>query len=256
MNITSKTLAALVIVMIFGGIMVSSALGLWQTTTTKEPAKFTEGEFAGQANPADIRGSYTFGDIEKNFGISGMLLAKAFGVSEGEPDAFQVKGLEELYASSEFEIGTNSVRLFVAFYNGQPYDLSTDIYMPESAAELLLERNLDPERLAYLQAHTVPNLAAGSESALPPATAPEATPTPQTAPAAETPVTASTNMVKGKTTFGELLSWGVPQAAIEQIIGGPLPEPSITAKDYCTAKGLSFETIKTQLQAEVDKVKK
>ena len=55
-------------------------MGWWQTESTKEAAVFTSGEFAGQANPADIRGSYTFGDVEKNFGIPAALLAQAFGV--------------------------------------------------------------------------------------------------------------------------------------------------------------------------------
>jgi hypothetical protein len=31
--------------------------------------------------------------------------------------------------------------------------------------------------------------------------------------------------------------------------------PGMKVKDYCTEKGLSFETVKTALQAEVDKVK-
>jgi hypothetical protein len=31
--------------------------------------------------------------------------------------------------------------------------------------------------------------------------------------------------------------------------------PGIKVKDYCTEKGLNFETIRPALQAEVDKVK-
>ena len=69
------------------------------------------------------------------------------------------------------EIGTASVRLFVAFYKGMPYDLSTDTYLPESAAVILRARNLSSEQAAYLAAHTVPN----------PGTAP-ATSAPQAAP--------------------------------------------------------------------------
>jgi len=157
MTLTSKPLAALLIVIMFGGIFFSSAMGWWQTAPTKEAAQFTSGEFAGQANPADIRGSYTFGDVEKNFGISPAVLAEAFGVKSDNPAAFAVKGLEALYTGGEQEIGPPSVRLFVAFYNGLPYDLSTDIYLPESAAMLLRARNLSSEQAAYLAAHTVPN---------------------------------------------------------------------------------------------------
>jgi hypothetical protein len=62
-------------------------------------------------------------------------------------------------------------------------------------------------------------------------------------------------VVKGKTIFGDLIRWGVPQDVIEEIIGGPMPDPAMKVKDYATANGLLFETIKTQLQAEVDKVR-
>src|SRR5512143_1822897 len=82
MTLTSKTLAALVAAILFGGIFFSSAMGWWQTESTKEAAKITSGEFAGQANPADIRGSYTFGDVEKNFGVPPAVLAEAFGVKD------------------------------------------------------------------------------------------------------------------------------------------------------------------------------
>ncbi|MGB8983706.1 MAG: hypothetical protein WCC12_17690, partial [Anaerolineales bacterium] len=66
MTLTSKPLAFILFIIMFGGIAVSSALGWWQTESTKVPAAYTEGEFAGQANPADIRGSYTFGDISNS----------------------------------------------------------------------------------------------------------------------------------------------------------------------------------------------
>jgi len=256
MTLTSKPLAAIILTILFGGILFTTAMGWWQTESTKEAATYTEGEFAGQANPADIRGSYTFGDVEKNFGISPAILAQAFGVTDADPAAFPVKNLETIYAESEFEIGTASVRLFVAFYKNLPIDLSTDMYLLESAADLLKERNLTPEQLAYLESHTVPIAAAGSDSPQPEST-PEAESPAEPVPTAEATHTTeeSDRTVKGKTTFGEILSWGVSQEVIEAIIGGPLPAPSVTPKDYCTEKGLSFEEIKPKLQAEIDKVK-
>ena len=53
---------------------------------------------------------------------------------------------------------------------------------------------------------------------------------------------------------GEVLDWGVSQEMIESIIGAPLPNRLIKVKDYCTEKGLAFETIKTALQVEIDKL--
>ncbi|MBK7456027.1 MAG: hypothetical protein IPJ46_20585 [Anaerolineales bacterium] len=256
MNLTSKPLAAIIFVILFGGIMFTTATGWWKTESTKQPATFTEGEFAGVANPADIRGSYTFGDIEKAFDIPSSILVQAFVIETSDPAAFAVKSLEEIYAASEFEIGTASVRLFVAFYKGLPMDLTTDMYLPENATILLKERTLTPEQLTYLDAHTVPNPAAESS-------APEVAPVQVTESAPEVVATPSPAMsevsierlVKGKTTFREVLDWGVSQEIIEQIIGAPMPNPLTKVKDFCTEKGLDFEVIKPALQTEVDKVK-
>ncbi len=61
--------------------------------------------------------------------------------------------------------------------------------------------------------------------------------------------------VTGKTTFQELLDWGVSKEAIQKVIGGELPDTATVVKDYVTGKGMEFPTIKTALQAEVDQVK-
>jgi len=88
--------------------------------STKEPLKFTEGEFAGEYNPADIRGSYTFGDVSRLFGVSLEDLAIAFRVSEPDVAAVSLKTLEEKFVDLGVDLGTSSVRLFVALYNGLP----------------------------------------------------------------------------------------------------------------------------------------
>jgi hypothetical protein len=258
MTLNSKTLAATLVIVLFGGIALATALGWWQTESSKLPAAYTDGEFAGQANPADIRGSYTFGDIANSFAVSPESLAQAFGVTSDDPAAFQVKSLEEIYAGSPVEIGTASVRVFVAVYAGLPYDLAgaADTYLPQTAVEVLNEHgNLTPEQTAWLATHSAsaveniptPALTSVAETPLP---ALEMTSTPQAA-SAETEY-----VIKGKTTFGELLSWGVPSVVIEQLIGGALPDPAMTLKDYASAHSLDFETLKPALQAEVDKVVK
>lgn len=66
---------------------------------------------------------------------------------------------------------------------------------------------------------------------------------------------AADKTVTGKTTFQELLDWGVPEDAIRPVIGGDLPEPTTVIKDFVTQKGMDFPTIKAALQAEVDKTK-
>lgn len=243
MTLNSKSLAVILLVLIFGGIVFSSAMGWWVTESTKIPVTFTGGEFAGQANPADIRGSYTFGDIAKSFDVTPDVLAQAFGIQQSDTSAFAVKDLETIYADSGYEIGTTSVRLFVAYYTGLPFDTTgQEIYLPQAATDILLGKgNLTPERIAYLEAHTVDSSGADSGS--------------QVTPVATDATSSEDYLVKGKTTFGELINWGVPQAAIEKLIGAALPDPAMTVKDYASTNGLNFETLKPALQVEVDKVK-
>ena len=249
MNLTSKPLAIIVMVLMFGGIFFSSAMGWWATESTKEPVTFTDGEFAGEANPADIRGSYTFGDIANSFDVTPEVLAQAFGITEGDPTVFAIKELEVIYADSGFEIGTASVRLFVAYYVGLPFDTTDqEIYMPQAATDILLAKgNLSPEQIAYLETYTV--TLGESVPAVEPVT--ESTP----APAEASSTTSEEYMVKGKTVFGDLIAWGVPQETIEGLIGMSMPDPAMSVKDFASANGLDFETLKPALQAEVDKVK-
>lgn len=252
MILTSKPLAMIVLAVIFGGILFSSAMGWWATESTKVPVTFTEGEFAGLSNPADIRGSYTFGDIANSFDVTPEVLAQAFGISEGDPAAFAVKELETIYLDSGYEIGTNSVRLFVAFYSGLPFDTTgQEIYLPQSATDILLAKgDLTTEQTAYLEQYTV-TLVESAPVTEPQQPAVVTTPIPTESSSS----TSEEYTVKGKTTFGELISWGVPQEVIEGLIGAPMPDPAMTVKDYASANGLSFETLKPALQAEVDKVK-
>ncbi len=260
MRLTAKPLALLILAVIFGGVMVTSAFNWWATESTKVPAKFSEGEAAGQYDPADIRGSYTFGDVEKNFGVPAAQLAAAFALPAGtDPASFKVNQLESIYEDLEVEIGTASVRLFTAFYTGLPYDLTAEeeSYLPLQAVEILTALGtLTPERLAYLAAHTIDlDAAPPAETALPAA---EATPAPQVSgtPQADHTPEAEDGTVRGKTTFQELLDWGVPQERIEAVLGGPMPAPGVVIKDYVTAQGQEYATVRDALQAEVDAVLK
>ena len=241
MKLKSNVLAIAVLAILFGGILLSSSLGWWQTESSKEAATFTEGEFAGMPNPADIRGSYTFGDVQANFGVPAEVLAQAFQVETTDAAAFPVKELEAQYEENAVEIGTASVRLFVALYTGLPYDLTAETsYLPESAVQILQTRELTVEQNDYLANHTV------ALDALPAVEA-----VVETAPAAEEEV--ADTFIKGKTTFAEVLSWGVTQEQIEAVLGLPMPSENLTViKDFVVENGLDFETVKSELQAVVD----
>ncbi|MHB1314651.1 MAG: hypothetical protein ACYCX2_04105 [Christensenellales bacterium] len=138
------------------GIVLTSVLGLWTTESTKIPKKIAEGDSLGQYDPADIRGSYTFADISKSFSVPVEDLAAAFQVEQSQANGFQCKGLESKFADAPNEIGTGSVRLFVALYANLPYEPTEDTYLPDTAAEVLKAKsNLSPENFAYIESHTV-----------------------------------------------------------------------------------------------------
>jgi len=265
-RIKSVALAILIPVVIFGSVALTSALGLWKTTNDKVPAVFTSGEFTGQYNPADIRGSYTFDDIFNAFEIPLADLGQAFGVEDPADYAgFQVKELESIYAdlaANGREIGTNSVRYFVALYKGLPFDAPENIYLPKPAVEILKAKAplTDAQKQALdaiavdLTAKTTPGASQMPDETTPTDTdgasgagsgSPDETPT-------GTPTEESANTIKGSTTFGELLSWGVSQEAIEQVIQDTMPAQDTLIKDYATSKDIAFSDLKEALQDLVE----
>jgi len=260
MKLNSKILAVLIVVILFGGITFTTLMGWWATETSKVPAKYAEGEAAGEYNPADIRGSYTFGDVSTVFNIPIEDLAAAFNLpADQDPAGVALKTLEDIYGDLPTEIGTASVRLFTAWYLGLPYEPEDTDYLPLAAADILRQKgSLTPEQLAFLDAHAVDLTAEAPVSEAAPAVTetPAAVENAAPQPAADAAATGHTpqdRLVTGKTTFQQLLDWGVPQSAIESILGGSIPAPTTIIKDHLSAQGLEFSTLKGDLQAEVDK---
>lgn len=266
MKLKSYHVALILLVCLLGGIGTAAALGLWSTTTGKVPGVYTEGEAAGKANPADIKGSYTFGDIEKAFGIPAAVLAQAFEIPVPEKAAsFAVKDLESIYAdyaAAGTEIGSGSVRYFVALYKGLPFELDEAIYLPSAAVQLLKAdaplSETEKNALDAVSIETTPD-AAPSPPVLPAENQPTAEPDvsadekESTSSSEEEQKNAGT--VKGSTTFNELIDWGLSPEAIGKVIGGPVPEGSVTVKSFSEEKGVEFSTYKTAFQDLLDKMK-
>ena len=247
MRIRQNTLAIIVIVILFGGIFGSRALGLWITESTKVPRLISEGEFAGSYDPADIRGSYSFGDIEKSFSIPAATLKAVFTGDEYpvEASAILAKDLEELYAGAaiDAEVGTDSLRVFVSYYLRIPYSSTESTILPTAAVELLNSRSmLTPEEYERLLSTSVP---------FPSTTGSIAAPTDDTT--SDTHVESADTEIKGKTTFADLLSWGLKEQAILEVLQlDELPGRAVTVRQYCLDNGIEFETIKTALQELVN----
>lgn len=157
-RVKTSILSVILLVFIFVGIYSSDIAGLWITESSKTVRTTTTGESAGQKNPADIKGSFRFSDISTNFDISVSDLQKAFQLNDvSNIDNFKCKDLEAYYGDSiSKEIGTDSVRMFVALYKGIPYTPSGDIYLPEAAISLLKDNiTLTTDQVDYIDAHTV-----------------------------------------------------------------------------------------------------
>ena len=156
MKIKPQTTIIISTCIVLAGIIVTFVSGLWVTQSTKIPDKLKQSEYSQKNDPADIRGSYTFSEISKLFNVPVEDLASAFLVEEDNAGEFKCKDLEKIFADAPNEIGTGSVRMFVAFYQGLPYSLTENTYVPARAAEILKQKSsITPEQLSYLESHTV-----------------------------------------------------------------------------------------------------
>ncbi len=257
-KVQSSLMAILILGVIFGSVAITSAVGYWKTTTDKVPAKYTTGDAAGEYNPMDIKGSYDFATISDVFDIPLAELGQAFLVADGPSvGAFQVKTLEETWGAintDEREVGTDSVRLFVAFYKGLPIEMTDTTGLPGSAVDILLAKgNPTDDQLAFMKTHRVDALLAaeGTEPAEASASA-EVESSDESSPSAESEE--SERKIKGTTTWKEVVDWGVPQADLETIAGGAIKSLSSLIKDDCAARGLEFSSIKSELQGLVDAI--
>jgi hypothetical protein len=56
----------------------------------------------------------------------------------------------------------------------------------------------------------------------------------------------------GKTTYQELLDWGLGREQIETVVGGPITNTGLVVKDDVAARGLAFSDVKSALQSALD----
>lgn len=236
MKINQILLSIVISIIIFGTIFTTKALGLWQTTNTKIPATYQSGEFKGQYDPSDIRGSYTFGEISDLYHIPLDDLGNAFAV-QSNFSSFQCKDLEGIYVLAKAvgkEVGTDSVSLFVALYKGLPITLNDATYLPNTAEAILLGAGkMTDEQKTFIASH----LTAPEKASL--VTQSETT-------------TENPSFVKGKTTFKEVLAIGVKKEAIETALNTSIDDTSVVIKDFCTAKDLEFSDVKAKIQTLID----
>jgi hypothetical protein len=269
MEIRSKTLGVIIAIVIFGGIVGASALGLWKTKSVRTPTRLqlgesvggTAGENAGTGayDPAGIRGNHRFGEISEMFDIPLEILSRAFALpADVDPATFKTQDFDSIYPEfeGEQEIGNGSVKWFVALYTGLPFELEDDeedTYLLRPAVDILKSHaDLTAEQIAYLDTYTIEIAIEKVEFNTPEdelQSSDEAD-----GDVEETERKQDEMVVAGMTTFADLLDWGVSVEKIEALIGGEIPNRLMLVRDYCTENGLSFGEIKTELQVEVDKL--
>lgn len=230
-KLKGSLLGIIIVVLMFGGIALTSALGVYSTENEKKPSLINSGEAMGLYNPEDIRGSYTLKEVSDLFEIPEATLIEAFQLPAGtDLNTFKSKDLEGLYAEAGTEIGNGSLKVFVALYKNLPIALSDD-YLPEKAVKLILENNpsLTEAQRKYLEEHT---FAMGQTAA------------PNTVGSQET---SGEPAINGQITFQGLLDLGITQKQIESVIGSPMPATNLSVRTYCQESGLSFSEVKSAL---------
>lgn len=252
MKIKSTSLGLIVVIILFGGIFGSSAFNMWKTESVKVPKQFSEGEFTGQYDPADIRGSYSFDDVSSAFNIPIEDLKNAFGLSaEIDTSIFKNKDLAELYGDLG-EIENASVKLFVALYTRLPYEMDEETYLPTPAVEILKTKgSLTQDEIKYFDSHMI-DIDRLSQNEIAESSDKNNDNTASNTQGTNEDHSIEDKLVRGETTFKEVLDWGVSKEIVEKIIGGEIPDTNIVIRDYCRDKGLQFSIVKENLQNEID----
>ncbi|NMB55518.1 MAG: hypothetical protein GYA15_12520 [Leptolinea sp.] len=183
--------------------------------------------------------------------ISGKVTADGQAIQPLANDVNSIKGwmtLEQI--SSVFNVSVSEILQQFSLPADTPgstaiKDLESETFDTTGLKTWLEEKgNVEP----VITSEVLPAISSGTE----PSTLPVIT----TAAAVESADQAAPeSTITGKTTYQDLLDWGISQEAIERIIGGVLPERSTIIKDHLSGLGLEFGTIKAQLQAELDKTK-
>jgi hypothetical protein len=145
MKVKPQIVIAIVLVILAAGVGYAAFSGAWTTNSSN-------GDGTGGGN--GIRGSITFAEISSEYGIPEEDMLAAFGLEGSDADTITPGSLTEIYPDQE--IGTGSVRLFVALYLGEEYDLTGDANLLDAGVQMLADREtLTIEQEQYLELHTV-----------------------------------------------------------------------------------------------------
>ncbi len=238
-----KWAAVLVLLLTFGGIYLADMLGYWQTTSNQDLLLVGEGDEVGLADPEAIRGSTTFLDIEQSFLIPSATLATAFNLPSENPGSLKAMDVSEFYEvlGEEVELGTGSVKLFVALYTDVPHGELENL--PSTAVDVLKENgrwseSLEEEISAYIiEVNPISSVEDESDEGL------------VVSEENESSVLPSALEIAGQTTVKDVVDAGVPLETVEDILGIKVDQVNLSIKTIAEQNDLSFGTVKEALQA-------
>ncbi|MFC1846300.1 hypothetical protein ACFLYM_02655 [Chloroflexota bacterium] len=243
MKISSAAIVIIVIVVLVGGVIFTNVLNLWDKPPidmSQIPASTPAGDncteaaakpdFSTPYQPAEIRGTNTFAEISMMFNVPLDDLGTGFAItSEPNWQNLKARELKAIYTNlpADVKLETESVRAFISLYTGKDYNYSTSAYLLQPAVDILKQKaELTSEQVAYLDSHIY---------------------TPGTSVATGT-ADANKHTVTGETSFGTLLSWGIPADEIERAIQGKMPASNTFIRDYASQQGKDFLALISVLQ--------
>ncbi len=242
-----------IIIILVGGIWLTSQVGLFATTRSASSTplqggggrqiqpvateSIAEGVSTELFDVANTRGSFTLVEVEQFYKVTPEVIIEAFSLSrDTNPSTFQLRDLKEIYAPVEidgqmYEVETDTVKVFVSLYSGIPYVSDETFYLPEKAVRLLISENrLTPEEESYWEAHTF-NLESLAQDEL--------------AIVQESGAVSFT----GNTTIAALFSMGLNEETFKEITGFEVPEDTtITIRNFVFTHDLGFDDVSEELE--------
>lgn len=219
MRVKPILFGVVVVIVFMSVIVISQAAGYWSTSGKVT----TSGDLVNPSvdDVETIKGWMTLNQISDTYAVPLTEILREFSLPDTTIGDTAIKDLE----SETFEV-TLLREWLVSRMNGEKTALTTP-----------LPTELSPQPTVTPTSETIINS------------------TPRvTGEITETHI-APEKTITGKTTFQELIDWGLDIKVIESVIGSPFPGGGIIIKDYVTGLGMEFSPVKTALQGELDKAK-
>lgn len=211
------------IVVFFGSVQVTKLLGYWKTGYSSATDLLTN--TTGVKDPANIKGSMPLDVVAKEFNVPVEAILKQFNFPPDTNTSLMIKEIAQANGKS-----AEDVKAFIAEYLG----------LPTPSGESSSHKETETPASTPAPAATTP-------APVPAAATPAVTSTVEHA----TPA-AGTVDIRGRTTIGELIGYGMTAEKFKQVTGKDLPEnKDLLLKDFASANGLDMEQLREQLQQAV-----